>query len=231
MTHRPRRPSRRSDDEKGLRAEMEAVSRRLAVVALSPGRSGNFSARLGDGMLITPSGVPYDAISAADFVFVDADGHVRPGQMRPSSEWRMHLAILSARPDCAGIVHAHSLHATALACLHRPIPAFHYMVAAFGGDRIACAPYATFGSPALARHAVKALGPRHGCLLANHGSIALGVTLREALDRALELEALAAQYLLTLQAGKPRLLSRKDMQIVLGKFRTYGQGDDQGAAQ
>jgi L-fuculose-phosphate aldolase len=207
--------------------QMQDIGRAMDRTGLSPGRSGNYSVRTADGMLITPTGKAYGSLQVADIVEVDQDGCSPAEQPVPSSEWRMHLSIYQARPDCAAIVHTHSLHATALACLRRSIPAFHYMVAAFGGARIACAPYATYGSAALARYAVKALGPRHACLLANHGAIVLGRSLAEAFERAEVLEALAAQYVMALQTGRPRLLSARDMAIVLDKFRTYGSQDKQ----
>lgn len=214
-----------------LVADMLETGRLMAETRLSPGRSGNFSVRHGMGMVITPTGKSYDVLSADDLAVLEGDGTRVPGTAAPSSEWRMHLAIYRARPDCRAIVHTHSRHATALACVRRPIPAFHYMVAAFGGTHVACAPYATYGSERLAKLAVKALGPRHACLLANHGSIALGAGLREAFDRARDLEDLAAQYVLALQAGRPHVLSARDMKIVLAKFRTYGVPDEEGDAE
>ena len=208
------------------RRSLVTFCREMAETALSPGRSGNMSIRLPGrvpgGMLITPTGMPYRTIAAADLVEVLADGSVPAGQRAPSSEWQMHLDIYASRADAEAIVHTHSLNATALSCLRRDIPAFHYMVAAFGGDRVVCAPYATYGTEALARHALKALGRRHACLLANHGAIVLGRDIAQAFERAQELEALAAQYLIALQAGRPHLLGSRDMKQVLEKFRTYG---------
>jgi len=208
------------------RRSLVTFCREMAETALSPGRSGNMSIRLPGrvpgGMLITPTGMPYRTIAAADLVEVLADGSVPAGQRAPSSEWQMHLDIYASRADAEAIVHTHSLNATALSCLRRDIPAFHYMVAAFGGDRVVCAPYATYGTEALARHALKALGRRHACLLANHGAIVLGRDIAQAFERAQELEALAAQYLIALQAGRPHILGSRDMKQVLEKFRTYG---------
>jgi L-fuculose-phosphate aldolase len=204
------------------RSGIIAVCGKLAETGLSPGKSGNVSVRAGDGMLITPTGIPYAEIHPDDLVHMPGDGVPKSGQRVPSSEWRMHQAIYAARPDAGAIVHTHSLHATALACLRRDIPAFHYMVAEFGGDRIACSPYATYGSETLAQLAVAALGDRHGCLLANHGTITIAATPRHAFERAVELEALAGQYVVALQLGEPVLLSEEDMKIVLDKFRTYG---------
>jgi L-fuculose-phosphate aldolase len=206
-----------------LRSEIVAVGQRMSSSGLSPGKSGNLSMRVDGGMLITPAGVPYTEMRGADIVEVRGDGRVAPGQRVASSEWRVHLAIYKARPDVGAIVHTHSLNATALSCLHRGIPAFHYMVAEFGGEKVACAPYATYGSEDLARFAIKALGPRSACLLANHGSIALGESVRQAYDRAAALEALAAQYVRALQIGRPRILSRREMARVIEKLKTYGK--------
>jgi len=174
-------------------------------------------------MLITPSGMTYDAIDVGDVVFVESDGSVPAGQRRPSSEWRFHLATYQGRDDRSAVVHTHSLNATVLACAHRPIPAFHYMVAAAGGVDIPCIPYAPFGSEELAELVAGALAQRDACLMANHGQIAIGKTLSGALELAAEVETLAAQYVKVLTLGKPKLLDETQMSDVLERFRTYGQ--------
>jgi L-fuculose-phosphate aldolase len=207
----------------GVRAEIVSFGQRMSSSGLSPGKSGNISVRIEGGMLITPTGIGYHEMRGADIVEVRLDGRVPPGQRVASSEWQMHLAVYKARVDVGAIVHTHSLNATALCCVHRGIPAFHYMVAEFGGDRIACGPYATYGSEALARIVVKALGPRHGCLLANHGAVAVAETLRKAYERAGEIEALAAQYARALAIGRPRILNAREMARVVEKFKTYGK--------
>jgi len=206
-----------------LRQAFLETAARMSDGALSPGKSGNFSVRTDGGMLITPTGIAWRDLVADDIVEVSHDGSVRAGQRLPSSEWRLHLGIYTAREDARAVMHAHSLHATALACLHRSIPAFHYMIAEFGGDRVACSAYATYGSEELAHLAVKALGPRHACLMANHGAITLGESLRQAIDRALSLEALAAQYVTAIQIGKPKVLPAAEMKRVLAQFKTYGR--------
>jgi L-fuculose-phosphate aldolase len=211
-------------DEAALRREVITTALALGPADLGVNRSGNVSARWRDGFLVTPTGVPYEALEPEDIVFVPLDRGSPRGRLLPSSETPFHLAIYRARPELSAIVHCHSPHATALACTGRGVPPFHYMVAAAGGASILCAPYATFGTEALSRHAVEALAEgRRACLLANHGQIACGVTLPKALELAREVEMLARQYLLALQAGEPVLLDEAEMARVLDKFRTYGK--------
>ena len=206
-------------------ARREVLSTALAMSrrGLSPGRSGNVSCRWADGMLITPSGMPYETIEPADIVFVDANGDVAAGQRKPSSEWRFHLSAYLARPGMGGIVHTHSTHATVLACAHKPIPAFHYMVAVAGGSDIPLIPYATFGTAELARHVARGLAQRNACLMANHGQIAIGETCAKALELASEVETLAEQYWKVLCLGKPVVLDDGEMRQVLQRFAGYGQ--------
>ena len=193
---------------------------------LNSGSSGNASRRgahpsHGAGIWVTPTGMAYDALTPEDCPFLDADGAPH-GRRAPTSEWRFHYDILRARPDVDAVLHAHSPNATALACLHRPIPAFHYMVAAAGGTDIRCAPYSTFGEQQLSDDALSALDGRRACLLANHGIICLGATIEKALDLLTEVETLAGVYLRALAIGEPKLLDAAAMAIVIEKFKTYG---------
>ncbi len=205
-----------------LREELVAIARALDAAGLVPNKSGNVSCRSPRGFLVTPAGVPYAELSGDVLVEVDAEG-ATAGDPRPSSEWRMHAAIYAQRADLAAIVHTHSPGATALACAGRGIPAFHYMIALAGGD-IRCAPYATFGTPELAEVAVRGLAGRRATLLANHGVVATGASLREAHSVAVEVENLAGQYLAMLAAGlEPAILSDDELQRVIGKFRDYGR--------
>ena len=205
-----------------LRAEIIATALRMNALGINQGKAGNISVRLGAGYLITPSGLPYDETAPGDIVAMDLDGQSR-GSRQPSSEWRFHQDIYRARPDVAAVLHAHCPYATTLACLELEIPAFHYMVAVAGGNNIRCAPYATFGTQELSDHAVAALQCRKACLLAHHGMIAVGPSLRDALALAVEVEALAAQYWRILQIAQPKLLADAEMAIVVEKFKTYGQ--------
>ena len=214
------------DDERALRAAIIATALAMNAADINRGKAGNVSARLVragfDGFLVTPTGLPYAQLVAGDIVAMTLAGDAL-GARVPSSEWRFHRDIYRHRPDAGAIVHAHAPFATSLACLQRGIPAFHYMVAVAGGPDIRCAPYATFGTQALSDHAVAALAGRGACLLANHGMIALGGTLDEALALAIEVETLAEMYWRVLQIGEPTLLPADEMAAVLQKFATYGQ--------
>jgi L-fuculose-phosphate aldolase len=206
-----------------LRREIIAACSDMNALGINQGTSGNVSARVAGGFLITPSGVAYDEMAPGQVVEMDLEGAHRDDQ-RPSSEWRMHRDIYESRPEAGAIVHSHATFCTALACLHQEIPAFHYMVAVAGGASIRCAGYATFGTQALSDAMLKALQGRRACLLANHGMICFGPDLGQALALAVEVETLARQYWHARMAGEPVLLSEEEMTAVLERFRTYGQG-------
>lgn len=210
-------------DHVRLRKALVATARSMNGLGINQGASGNVSARAGKGFLITPSALPYDQTGPDDIVFMDMDGTPRD-KRKPSSEWRFHRDIYAARPEAGAIVHTHATHATSLACLHKSIPSFHYMVAMAGGDDIRCAPYATYGTQELSDHALEALRGRKACLLANHGMIAFGSDLEGALALAVEVESLARQYWQALQIGKPKLLTRAQMAEVIEKFSDYRPG-------
>ena len=208
----------------GTRRAVADTVRWLMARGLYAGTSGNVSARAAGGMLITPTGVPCDDVSAASIVAMSADGTPHgKRRLAPSSEWRIHLDIYRRRPDVGAVVHTHSTAATALSCLRQPIPAFHYMVAKAGGDDIRCARYATYGTAALSRNALAALaGGRRACLLANHGLLALGQDLVAARALAEEVEALCTQLIAARAAGRPVILPAGEMKRVRAKFATYG---------
>jgi L-fuculose-phosphate aldolase len=210
--------------ESEARAAIVATAQTMERAGLAPNRSGNVSCRFDGGVLITPSGVPYAEMRAADIVALDLAGAVRSGTHTPSSEWPFHTAIYRARPETQAIVHTHSPQATALACARRGIPAFHYMIAITGGPGIRCAEYATFGTQALAENAVRGLEGRKAVLLANHGVIAIGASLEAAYEVACEVENLAGEYLRMLAAGlEPVVLDDDEMQRVMAQFARYGR--------
>jgi L-fuculose-phosphate aldolase len=211
-------------DEGALRQRMVEVMRAMDDKGLNRGTSGNVSARCGEAMLVTPSGVPAARLSAEQMVLVQPDGSIAPGSLKPSSEWRMHQGLLDRRPDVGAVVHCHSRHATILACANRPIPAVHYMVAVSGGTSVPVAPYATFGSTELAQIVVEALDGRYAALMANHGQIVVAPNLDYALAIAEEIEEQAAVYWGTLAIGGPTLLAEDEMGHILQRFKSYGQG-------
>jgi len=208
-----------------LREQLVSITKKLSAIGLNRGTSGNVSVRSGDGFLVTPSGVKTEAMTPHDMVNMDFSGQVlgNSAVIKPSSEWRFHRDILQARPEVGAVVHTHSMFATSMACLRRDIPPFHYMIALVGGATIRCAPYALFGSQALSDAALKALEDRRACLLANHGMIALGKDLDQALDVAAEVETLCEQYWRVLQIGEPHLLTAQEMAEVFQQFKGYGR--------
>jgi L-fuculose-phosphate aldolase len=209
--------------ESHTRAEIIAIAQALDAAGLVPNKSGNVSCRSAEGFLITPAGVPYRDLVPADIVESSLAGSAAAHARRPSSEWRMHAAIYADRPEADAIVHTHSPKATALACAGLGIPPFHYMIALAGGD-IRCMPYATFGTAELAATAVQGLEGRRATLLANHGVITIGGSLRDAHAVALEVENMAGQYLALLAAGlEPRLLDADELRRVIEKFADYGR--------
>ena len=205
-----------------MQKELLKAANKLAELGLNKGTSGNCSVRFEDGFLVTPSGMSVEAMTPASMVQMQLDGSFEQSK-KPSSEWHFHRDILVSRTDVNAVVHTHSMFATTLACLHKNIPPFHYMIAVVGGDTIRCAPYALFGSQALSDNALAALIDRKACLLANHGMIALGRDLDDALAVAVEVENLCEQYWRALQIGEPHILSEAEMREVFQQFKGYGK--------
>jgi L-fuculose-phosphate aldolase len=210
-----------------LAEEVLATARQMNACGINKGAAGNVSARVpGQAFefLITPTGMAYDDCTAGDMVRVGRDGQrLDPDGRKPSSEWRFHHDIYAAHEDAGAVVHTHSPFATTLACQELGVPAFHYMVARFGGDSVRCADYATFGTQALSDSVLRALEGRRGCLMAHHGMLTFGRDLRHALDMAIELETLCEQYWRVLQIGAAKLLPADEMKRVLALFADYGQ--------
>ena len=205
-----------------LRRQIVAVYREVDRRGLIVASAGNVSHRASGGMIITPSGCSAETLEPAVLVPMTLGGEAH-GDTAPSSEWAMHAAIYQACPSAQCVVHTHADACTALACLNEALPAFHYMIANFGGDDVRCAPYVTFGTPELAQLAVQALEGRTACLLANHGMIVHATTADRALTNAIVLETLCRQYLLARSAGSVRLLTAEEMRAAHERYRTYGQ--------
>lgn len=211
------------EDTTDTRTAMIAACRWMNDQGLNQGTSGNISVRVPDGVLITPSGVPYEALSADAFVTIPIDGTPDPSQRpAPSTEWPFHQRLHQVRPDMPVVLHAHPPYCSVLAVQRRPIPACHYMVAAFGGADVPLAPYSLFGSETLAQDVAAALADRSACLMANHGATVLGETLEKAKWRLQELETLARTYLLSHLGGAPTILSDAEIEEAQQSFATYG---------
>jgi L-fuculose-phosphate aldolase len=211
-------------NEKELRQAIIAACKELERLGVNQGTAGNVSVRIDDHLLITPSGVPYDQMAPESIARMPLQGEYGAweGPLRPSSEWRMHLDIMLARPDARAIIHTHSMYATTLAMLRKPIPAAHYMIAAFGGPSVRCTDYAPYGTKELSDLAVEGLTERSGVLLGNHGMIVLADELGHAIWKAVELETLAKMYYLALGVGEPVLLSGDEVMRTVERFKSYG---------
>ena len=207
-----------------IRAEIVAKCKELDARGLNRGASGNVSARRGDAMLITPSAVPYTELEPEMIALMPLDGADGDweGPLKPSSEWRFHLDLMRARPEIGAVVHTHAEFSTILAIARKPIPAIHYMIAAFGGMEVPCCDYACYGTAALSEAILTAMGDRNGCLMANHGMLTVGADLTRATWLAFELEALAHQYFHVLQIGGGHVLSEAEITTVARGFASYG---------
>ena len=193
---------------------------------LTTGSGGNLSILSPEDNLIaiSPSGIDYDAVTAADVVVVDRAGQQVEGERKPSSELGFHLALYAARGEITAVVHTHSVYATTLACLHWELPAVHYLIA-FAGDKVPLAPYATFGSDELADNIIASIGSYNAVLLANHGLVAVGKDMKNCFNVAEEIELVARIYYQTKSLGQPVLVNAEEMQKVTMKFNSYGQQD------
>ena len=207
-----------------LRQSLIDASIDAEIQRINVGTTGNMSVRTDQGMLVTPSGIPPRELAPDMIVAMDLDGNWS-GKVKPSSEWALHSALYRRRPEIRAVVHAHPDHCVALSCARIGLPAFHYMIAGFGGDDVRCSRYATFGSPALGEATVEAMENRTACLLANHGMVTAGSTLADAYGRALKLETLARQYMLCRSFAEPVLLNRNELVEVEQRYKTYGRQD------
>lgn len=201
-----------------------ATARRTAAEGLVVGTSGNVSARVGDTVLVTPSGVPYERLGPEDAVGVDPEGNQVLGELAPTSELPLHLAVYR-NTGAAAVVHTHAVHATAVSTLVTEVPSVHYAAALIGGP-VRVAPYARYGTAELAENMLTALRDRTGCLLANHGTVTHGATLDEAYDRTAQLEWLCRVWLTasSVPGRSPALLTPDQLDEVGEALKGYGQG-------
>jgi len=214
-----------TNDELALRRHIIELCLQMNASGLNQGTSGNISARFEGRMLITPSGIPYRDLRPEHIASLSLAARELEwdGPCKPSSEWHFHRSILNDKPEANGIVHTHSMFATIVSMARQGIPACHYMIAAFGGNSVECARYETFGTPELSAAIRTAMIGRNACLLANHGMVATGPDLDRAMGSAIELETLAKQYWHAKMAGGMVVLADEEMDIVVERFKGYGQ--------
>jgi len=215
------------DEHRAREALVDAV-RRLDHLGLNQNSSGNVSVRVGESLLVTPSGVPASRFGVDDAVLLDADGRPCGSDRRaPTSEWRLHVLVAARRPDAGAIVHTHSVEATAASVAGSSLPAVHYVVARFGADHLPCAPYATYGTAELATNVATTLGESGmAALMANHGAIALGADLDAAVALAIDIEWFCAVARRSRAYDRRHVLDGDEIARVAERFRTYGQRDD-----
>ncbi|GAP17464.1 L-fuculose-phosphate aldolase [Levilinea saccharolytica] len=210
-----------------LEKEREAIvtfGRKLITSQLTTGSGGNLSVMNREANLIAikPSGVDYFEMQPEDVVVMTPEGRIVEGDKKPSSEVNFHLGLLQSRPEINAVVHTHSVYATTIACLNWELPAVHYLVG-YSGNKVPLAPYATFGTQALADHIAAAIGHYNACLMANHGLVTVGPNLATAFAAAEEIELVARIYYQARCIGNPVILSDEEMAVVGEKFKTYGQ--------
>ncbi|MVO86841.1 class II aldolase/adducin family protein [Streptomyces sp. p1417] len=203
--------------------DLVATARRTVTDGLVVGTSGNVSVRVGDTVLVTPSGVAYDRLRPADVLGVGLDGERLFGTLVPTSELPMHLAIYRAT-DARAVVHTHAVHATAVSTLVPELPAVHYMTAALGGT-VRVAPYSLYGTDELAENMLHALRDRNACLLQNHGTVVYGDTLAQAFDRTAQLEWMCRLWLTatSVPGHAPTILTAAQVRETGEKLKGYGQ--------
>ncbi|MFE2357325.1 class II aldolase/adducin family protein [Streptomyces parvulus] len=213
-------------DEERAWTELVAAARRTVADGLVVGTSGNVSVRVGDTVLVTPSGVPYDRLAPGDVTGVGLDGRQVLGTLVPTSELPLHLAVYRADDTARAVVHTHAVHATAVSLLVDELPPVHYMTAALGGP-VRVAPYAAYGTEELARGMLGALGGRTGCLLRNHGTVTYGTSLDQAYDRTAQLEWMCRLWLTasSVPGRTPSLLTSGQLAEAAERLRGYGQPD------
>lgn len=213
--------------QKEIREKIIELCLEMNRSGLNQGTSGNISARYKKSMLITPSGIPYEKLKPKHIARMSLrhDRYEWKGPFKPSSEWHFHRAILQSQPALGAVIHTHSMYASILSIARKNIPACHYMIAAFGGNIVKCADYATFGTAELSDNILVAMEHRSACLLANHGMIAGGKDLDNAMWAAVELETLAKQYYHASLLGGMIILPDSEMKNVLEKFHSYGPAD------
>ena len=205
--------------------ELVEYGKKMSAEGLSSGTSGNLSIYLKEEgvVLITPSGIGYFDTTPEDIVAMDLEGNIIEGTRKPSSEWHLHTLFYKNKPEARAVVHTHSKFCTTLATLRMPIKAVHYVIADAGTNEVPCAPYRRYGTEELAKVAVESAKESNAVLLANHGIVVCGKSLKSAYGLAKGMEYVAEIQVTAMSVGEPVVLSKEEMDEVLEGFKTYGQ--------
>jgi L-fuculose-phosphate aldolase len=192
------------------------------------GTWGNISARVSEGLVITPSKVKYDTLSAEDFVTVSLDGAAVAGDRVPSSETELHRVLYGRRNDIGAIIHSHSPCATAVSCLHKPIPPFVEDLVQIVGGQIECSNYVPAGQhKKLAEEVAHTIGAVNAVLVGNHGVIGCGRDLEEAFVTCQIVEKAALMMLLASSAGPLTVIPEEAVRSERHRFLyKYGTKED-----
>ncbi len=204
------------------RSQLASACHRVAAKGLVTGTAGNLSIRAGDHVVITPTGGVLEDLTPEMMTVIDFDGQIIDGDLAPTSETELHLLVYTSS-FAKAVAHAHGLASTAVACTHDELPVIHYSQLMLGGS-VRTAPYATFGSPELAKNVVAALEGKTAALMANHGSVAHGQTIESACETLEMLEWSCELYARALNLGTPRLLTDEDLQKVIEAAMKRGYG-------
>ena len=204
------------------REAVAAASRHLAEKGLVIGTAGNISARQGDLVAVTPTGADLSTVTAEMVTVIDLEGNVVDGDLAPTSEVPLHTGIYAAT-NALAITHAHAMASTALSCCFDELPPLHYSCLGLGGAPRTAA-YATFGSEELARNVLEALQGRNAAMMQNHGSVAYGSKMAEAVERLELLEWLAELYWRAASMGTPHVLTDKDFEDIITAAIERGYG-------
>lgn len=207
------------------RQQVVDYGKKMSSEGLTSGTSGNISIynREEGLMAISPSGIGYFETKPEDVVIMNLQGEIVEGDRKPSSEWGLHTEMYKVKPACRAVVHTHSMYCTVFASLNQPLRAVHYVIGDAGTATVPCAPYETFGTEELAQSAARTIGESNAVLLANHGMLTCGADIESAYGLAKGMEYCAELQYRCMCIGNPVILSDDEMDVVMEKFKSYGQ--------
>lgn len=209
--------------EEKARNEIIQYGKIILEENLTFGEGGNLSIRYDENMLITPSAVPYNDLQKHEIVYMDYKGKVIKGNLKPSSEYRLHALIYETRPEAKAIIHTHSKYISVLAAINEELKAANYLIASCGDSKVKVAPYETYGTLEFAEKAVEYLENRKAVILSNHGLVTYGENLEEAYKIARDMEFCAFVQVKAMAIGKLNLIPDSKIQELVEKFKNHGQ--------